>query len=209
MVVLLGFGLAAPLAAQELTEQPITRYVVDIRGALPKVPADDALASPYGLTGAELPGFGLGLDVSAQYYPLRWRRIALGVGVNAVLGRAHVASVTADDGTVTGKDTTATFTAASPQISLNFGNAAGWSYLSGGIGLSSLAIRTPETPASQRSPRVKTIDYGGGGRWFLWDRMAFTFDIRFYAINPIQPDVDVYRAPRMKMVVVSVGLSFR
>jgi len=209
MVVLLGAAWAAPLAAQELTEQPISRYVVDVRAALPKVPSEDGLGNPYGLTGDQLPGLGLGVDVGAHYYVMRWKRMALGLGFAAVVGRAHASAVTADDGTVTGKDTTATFTAAAPQISINFGSAAGWSYLSGGIGVASLAIRTPDTPDSQRAPRTKTLNYGGGGRWFLRDRVALTFDIRFYAINPIEPEADVYRAPRMKMVVVSIGASFR
>ena len=31
---------------------------------------------------------------------------------------------------------------------------------------------------------LKTINYGGGARWFTKTHLAFSFDVRFYAINP-------------------------
>ena len=31
---------------------------------------------------------------------------------------------------------------------------------------------------------LNTINYGGGARWFIKPHVAFSFDVRFYAINP-------------------------
>lgn len=198
-----------PLAAQELSEQPITRYVMDLRVALPKVPANDALAHPYGLTATDMPGLGIGIEGGAHVYPLRWKKITFGVGVSGVYGGAHASPVTHSDGTVTGKIVSARFSALALQISFNFGSAAGWSYLSGGIATARLELRTPDTPATTVFPRRKTINYGGGGRWFLRDRMAVTFDVRFYAMNPVAESSNTPPSPRLRMLVVSIGISLR
>ncbi len=216
VLVVLASCLAAPLAAQEPSEQPITRYVADVRLALPKVPADDALAQPYGLAGNNLPGTGLGIDAGVHIYPIRWKKITFGVGAQGVLGRAHTGSTTQSNGTVVGTDVDARFSAFSPQLSFNFGSAAGWSYLSVGLGWARLELRTPDTPADAVWPRRKTINYGGGGRWFIKDHMAVTFDIRFYGMNPVAgcagqpcPAPTTYQSPRLRMLVISMGLSFR
>ena len=208
VLALVGSVTASRAAAQEPSEQPITRYVIDVRGALPKVPGDDNLASPYGLTGRELPGFGLGADVGAHVYPLRWKSVTFGIGVSAVIGRAHAGAVKQNDGTTIGQDVTARFSAVAPQISFNFGSAAGWSYLSGGLGTSRLEIVTPDTTGTEY-PKRKTINYGGGGRWFVRDHLAVTFDIRFYAMNPIAATDTVKQSPRLRMLVISVGVSLR
>ena len=209
VLVVLASCLAAPLAAQEPSEQPITRYVADLRLALPKVPANDALAQPYGLGGNNLPGLGLGVDVGAHIYPLRWKSVTFGLGVSGVIGRAHAGPTTQSDGTVLGKDVNARFSALAPQLSFNFGSAAGWSYLSGGLGWARLELRTPDAPAGTVWPRSKTINYGGGGRWFVRDRMAATFDIRFYGINPVAAAPNTFQAPRLRMLVISMGISLR
>ena len=72
-----------------------------------------------------------------------------------------------------------------PQLSFNFGSGNGWSYISGGIGRSIWSI-VPDgldpLPADQE--RLKTINYGGGARWFIKNHLAFSFDVRFYATSP-------------------------
>jgi len=209
VLVFLASCLASPLAAQELSEQPITRYVADVRVALPKIPANDALAQPYGLAGNNLPGLGLGVDAGAHVYPIRWKSVTFGIGASGVIGRAHAGPTTQSDGTVVGKNVNARFSAFSPQLSFNFGSAAGWSYLSGGLGWARLELRTPDTPADTVWPRRKTINYGGGGRWFIRDRMAVTFDVRFYAMNPVAATPTTYQSPRLRMLVISIGLSLR
>jgi hypothetical protein len=209
VLALLASVVAAPLAAQELSEQPITRYVADLHAALPKVPGDDNLAKPYGLAGTNLPGLGLGVDVGAHLYPLRWKAVTFGVGLSGVFGRSHASPIKQSDGSTIGKDVTARFSAIAPQLSFNFGSAAGWSYLSGGLGSARLELRTPDTPPDTVWPRRKTINYGGGGRWFIRDRMAVTFDVRFYAMNPVPATPNTLQSPRLRMLVISIGVSLR
>ena len=67
---------------------------------------------------------------------------------------------------------------------------------------------------SRRRPdaeRLKTIDYGGGARWFAKPHLAFSFDVRFYAINPSH-----FRQPgwpeqvlRTTLFVVGAGVSIK
>ena len=47
------------------------------------------------------------------------------------------------------------------------------------------------------SARLKTINYGGGARWFAKAHVAFSFDVRFYAINPGPAFLD-FRAARAR-----------
>lgn len=208
-LALFACSVAVPVAAQEASEQPISRYVADLRVALPKVPANEDLASPYGISSTNLPGFGLGADFAAHVYPIRLKAVTFGVGVGAVFGHAHAGPARQKDGTLVGKDVTARFFAVAPQISINFGSSAGWSYLSGGLGSATLEIQTPDTPTGTTWPRRKMLNYGGGGRWFVRNHAAVTFDIRFYGINPVAQTATVFQAPRLRILVISVGMSFR
>lgn len=187
----------------------IPAYVVDLRAMLPKVPKNEALAQPYGVAGPALPGLGLGIEAGLHVYPVRRKTWALGVGASAGLAGAKASQKTDDEGNVEGADVSVRFRALSPQVSINFGTAAGWSYLSGGLGFSNLTLDTPTTPETVLATRRKTINYGGGGRWFFRDHLAFTLDLRLYAINPVAADLDVLPSPRVTMMVISVGASFR
>jgi hypothetical protein len=206
LFLLLG---TAPALAQAPSDQPIGRYVIDLRGALPKFPSSDDIATNNGLTTANLPGWGLGFDVAAHVYPLRLRGVTFGVGVDLATGRGRSAPTENEDGTTTGTDVTGHFTAVSPQVSLNFGSAAGWSYLSAGVGFSTLWFETPDTDPEQQAPRRRTLNFGGGARWFLRDRLAFTFDVRFYIVNAVAAAEHVTAAPRTRMMVMSAGVSLR
>ena len=129
---------------------------------------------------AELPGRGLGVQVGAHLYPLRWRAVTFGIGGELAASRASKSPGVEDL-----RPAKERFTSIAPQLSFNFGNGNGWSYLSGGIGQSTWAI-VPEgqenDPAD--SEKLKTINYGGGARWFIKSHIAFSFDVRFYALNP-------------------------
>lgn len=206
LLLLLG---ASPLFAQLPSEHPIGRYVVDVRGALPKFPSDEVIATGNGVTTGNLPGWGLGLDVAAHVYPLRLRKVTFGVGVDLAMARGASGPTENEDGTATGTDVTGHFTAISPQASLNFGSAAGWSYLSAGLGLSTLWFDTPTSDPQQEAPRRRTLNLGGGARWFLQDHLAFTFDVRFYMIDAVEAAAHVSAAPKSRMLVLSAGVSFR
>ena len=103
------------------------------------------------------------------------------------------------------------FTSIAPQLSLNFGNGYGWSYLSGGIGQATWSL-VPEgaTAAAADEEKIKTINYGGGARWFKKKHIGFSFDIRFYAINPGTPtSAHLVGSPRTRLLVIGAGVSVK
>jgi hypothetical protein len=85
-----------------------------------------------------------------------------------------------------------------PEVSVNFGNAEGWSYLSAGYDVGTLTATGSGTPSlSQDSGVLKGPNVGGGARWFLRDRLAFGFDLRFH------------RLPAARIFAATVGVSVR
>jgi hypothetical protein len=216
IVSLAGVGVtlvaALPLAAQPVPadpQRPIGPFVVDVRGALPRYPATDAIASPRGLTVSDLPTFGWGLDIGAHVYPLRGRVVTLGLGASLLLSRrGRMPESPAGASSVVDPAVTTRLSAFSPQVSFNFGRGGGWSYLSGGIGRSTLTVSRADL-VDEEGEGVKTINYGGGARWFTGDHVAVTFDLRFYAINPQEATAAAAGHPRLTQVVLSAGVSFR
>jgi len=94
-VVLLTLGaLNEPAQAQDQVR--LGPYVIDIRGALPRFGQNAILAAQRGLDTLQLPAWGLGLDVGAHVYPLRWRAITFGVGVQALFSRGERAPTLAE-----------------------------------------------------------------------------------------------------------------
>ena len=122
-----------PRAARAQDEPPrIGPFVVDVRGASPNFPDDDAqLAQSRGLSIDELPGRGFGLDAGAHVYLFKWRVMTVGVGAQMTLAGAASGSVV-QGGVEIARPVTSWFTAFTPQLSFNFGNGDGWSYISGG-----------------------------------------------------------------------------
>ncbi len=85
----------------------------------------------------------------------------------------------------------------SPQVSLNFGSRRGYSYVSGGIGTMTRAIDATEGVMLKEvtgDTHARTLNYGGGARWFVNSRVAFSFDMRFYRVAA-QDATDVQRRP--------------
>jgi hypothetical protein len=119
--------------------------------------------------------------------------------------RAHANSLA-----VPGLAVTERYTSLAPQISFNFGSSKGWSYVSGGIGGSRWSI-VPNTaaPTPVDDERLKTLNYGGGARWFSKKHVAFAFDVRFYAINPGTPYLSFPGSPRTTLLVIGAGIAVR
>jgi len=209
-VALVGVWIVArPLAAQEPPPR-IGPFVVDIHGTMPRFPSDDQqLADSRGLLLSELPGAGLGVHTSAHVYPLRWKAVTFGLGADLTLGRAHHASARIADN-ILGRATTERFTHIAPQVSFNFGDGDGWSYISGGIGTSTWSV-VPDGSAAQApdAERLTTINYGGGARWFMKRHVAFSFDVRFYAIGPTTPLPGRPTGPRTTLLSFGAGLSIK
>ena len=200
--------LAANRALAQDPPPKIGPFVVDLHATVPRFPQDLQLAQSRDMTLAELPGSGLGVLVGVHIYPLRWRAVTFGLGGEFATGRSRQTPTAAQTAI---RPATERLTTITPQLSFNFGTGNGWSYISGGLGRSTWAV----TPQGQEgfaadSEQLKTISYGGGARWFMKTHLAFSFDARFYAINPGTPFVaGALGSPRTTMIVIGAGVSVR
>jgi hypothetical protein len=205
-------SFARPAYAQD-PPPPIPLLVVDLHGSIPRFPSEDAaLAASRNMILGELPGSGLGAQIGLHLYPLRTRVVTFGLGGEIAIGRARqtpLAGATQGDGVTPLRPAEERITSLSPQLSLNFGNGSGWSYLSVGLGQTTWSIE-PEglTDYPPNSDRLKTLNYGGGARWFIKPHVAFSFDVRFYAISP--GFADLYAAtPRTTLLIIGAGISLK
>jgi hypothetical protein len=208
LVLLAALLWTAPAGAQD-EDKKLPRFVFDLHGSTLSFKDSADVAVPLGLAVTDLPGRGVGFELGAHVYPLRWRWVTFGFGGSVHISAAHSGPTTDVSGKTVGRDVNSRFTAYSPQISFNFGTGRGWSYLSGGIATSSVEYSIDGVAVDQTTPRRKTINYGGGARWFMKDHMAFSLDVRFYAINPVASTAEVKESPRMTLMVFSAGVSFK
>jgi len=193
-----------------LNEEPIAPFVFDARGTLARFKQLPATATALGVAATDLPTRGLGLVVGAHLYPVRRNNFALGIGGELLLRARGSNTITpaVEDGP-DGPAVVTRMTALSPQLSLNFGKRNGWSYLSGGIGWASLTSELEETPFEDPESRPRAINYGGGARWFAKEHLAFSLDLRFYAVSPQEATTARPAVPRMTVMVFSAGISLR
>lgn len=200
---------AGPVCAQEPPPR-IPFYVFDVHGTVPRFPSNEAIADSRGMQLAELPGTGVGVQAALHLYPLRWRAITFGIGGEVTANRSTFQPPDTNPSGL--KGSTEKFLSAAPQLSFNFGTGHGWSYLSGGIGVSQWSIIPNDRadPFPSDTARLKTINYGGGARWFAKPHLAFSFDVRFYAINP-GPDNNMGLAgsPRTTLLIFGAGVSLK
>lgn len=201
---------SVPARAQP-PEEPIGGYVVDLRGSFVPFARNIELAENRGLLPHDTPGRGFGYDVGGHVYLLRLWQVTFGLGASY-----HASSADQQGGDPTADPAGPTFrkrfSALSPQLSFNFGHRNGWSYLSGGLGTSRLSLFRvdPEAPGAEpHQDSANTLNYGGGVRWFLNPRLAFTIDVRFYAISPLPAVGEAPGSPRMTQTTFNVGASFR
>jgi hypothetical protein len=210
LYILTCLAIAVPAAAQQ--KEPIPSFAVDIRAAFARHKAEPSVATDLGVTPANLPSRSLGLVGGVHVYPLHSKKVTLGLGGNVVLARGSATLDVVDATTkVTTKSPTVRrhFTAVSPEISLNFGHRNGWSYVSGGLfGLSKLYLDRADAPAAA-APYRKTLNYGGGARWFTTDHMAFSVDFRWYSVAEQLATAGIIAQPRTTLLVLSGGLAIK
>jgi hypothetical protein len=210
---LLVLCAASPVGAQDPPPR-IGPFVLDLHATVPTFPSDDAqLAASRGMAVTELPGTGFGIQAGAHLYLLKIKAVTFGVGAEFAASRARQTPTpaAATTATTTQRAAEERFSTFAPQLSLNFGSGRGWSYLSGGIGVSNWAL-VPDGqegfPADSES--LKTINYGGGARWFAKRHLAFSFDVRFYAINPGTPYIaNTLGSPRTTLMIIGAGISIK
>jgi hypothetical protein len=181
--------------------------VLDVRGVTTPVPTDAAFYPP--LAASSVPSRGFGVDVGAHLYILSFGLVRVGVGANVVRVRSTAVGTVAavDDAESNGGEgqrMTLTMQMIAPQVSANFGSRDGWSYLSAGLGTASITTETADVlPGRQESGRLRSVNFGGGARWFIRPRLAFGFDLRAYRVAAGAG------TPRTSMFAVGAGLSIR
>ncbi len=193
-------------------------YVVDVRGTTVGLPNDSSFF-PAAPADTLIPSRAFGVDVGGHVYPLRLGIARIGVGVNFVRVWSSASTpptaVTIGipaDAFVPPPDIRGAFMALAPQLSFNFGRAAGWSHLSGGVGLAEIEMRalyTGALEAVRTTGQVRAINVGGGARWFLRSHVALGFDVRFHRLAATSASATVSATPATTVLSASVGLSVR
>lgn len=208
LALLAPWVASSPAAAQE--KQPLPIFAADVQGALPRLPTDEGVRAPRGLVSGALPPWGPGINLGAHVYPLRGRRVSLGAGASYqwVRGSRTPEAAEGTRPSDVGPTVTTRFTAISPQVSLNFGHRRGWSYLSAGIGRAALTISRDDL-GDEEPQQVSTLNWGGGGRWFARERLAFSFDLRIYKLSALEASVLSAGHPAMNLLVLNVGISLQ
>lgn len=207
--VLLFAAVCSSSAAAQEPPPRIGPFALDIHGTVPNFPDDPQLAESRIVGQAELPGVGIGVHAGAHVYVFTVKALTIGLGGAVAVARAHSGEKLLS-GVVAARAVTERFAHAAPELSFNFGNGNGWSYVSGGIGLSTWSVvpdGEPETSANLE--RLRTINYGGGARWFIRPHLAFSFDVRFYAIDPGTPRGDRPGGPRTTLLIAGAGVSLK
>jgi hypothetical protein len=217
---ILSFFLTLILVTPILAQGPPPRigpFVVDLHGTVPRFPSDQTLAASRDMQLSELPGRGLGVQIGAHVYPLRWHGVTFGLGGEFTSSRSRKTPAASPPATSTTPPTTPPLRAAeenlrstAAQLSFNFGGINGWSYVSGGVGTSRWSVVPDGRSAFPTdSESLKTVNYGGGARWFSKAHLAFSFDVRFYAINPGSAYLDFPHPPRTTLLVIGAGVSIK
>jgi len=215
-----GLCIAALLmSTAAFAQSPPGPYVIDVRGSMSGTPGGPSFYPPVP-ENTLAPQRGFGFGAGAHVYPFRLGLSRVGMGIDLMRARGTARSP-ATTSTASGSTTTIvgspgaveasmTVTTVAPQLSFNFGTHDGWSYLSAGFGATYTRARvnvsaSDTTPAASiaRERRTHTINVGGGARWFLRERLAVGFDIRFHRLGATSG------LPSKQIVGLSVGMSVR
>ena len=212
-VVGVVLAAAAPAGAQD-APPPIGPFVVDLRGVVPKFGSNPDLAASRGLDPAQLPGVGFGAAAGVHVYFPKWARdhirsrrgsdrraLALRSAAGGAGSGLPVAGAAPGHRNAEG---------VYPQLSLNFGNGNGWSYLSVGVGRVIWSI-APDVvkPLPANEEVLSTISYGGGARWFMKKHLAFSLDVRLYDIGGGTPELGYPASPGTVLFVIAAGISVK
>jgi hypothetical protein len=207
--------LPASVFAQ--AKEPIARFVVDARGTSAGLPTEPGWV-PLVPAETQVPSRALGVDLGAHVYPIRIKSAAIGIGATWGFARGRTTPPELPPGTtpplVPVPEVTTQTTSLVPQVSLNFGHALGWSYLSAGLGQTRVESEARAlTGTIQYTPRdsewIKTINFGGGARWFVNDHLGVSFDLRWYKLSIVPASNTHPGAPRASLLTAAVGVSLK
>ena len=197
-VLLAAAAWASPAAAQPLGRDRPGPYVIDVRGATSGMPTE-APFYPAAGTALAVPSRGLGFDVGAHVYLMRVGSSQVGIGASIMQVRGS------------SPDASATVRLLAPQVSFNFGTGNGWSHLSAGVGTARVEteVSRGDVSGTVRTGSLRTVNFGGGARWFLTRHMAVGFDVRFHRVAAGNGRGAGAGTPRATILTASAGLSLR
>ena len=194
--------MAATPAAGQSAPGP---WVLDVRAATSGVPGDAAFYPT--LTAAAVPSRGYGADIGGHFYAFTIGPGRVGFGANVLIIRSTATAAAPSADPDSSQRLTVNLRTISPQISFNFGSRDGWSYLSAGLGVASIATETRGAASgSVESGWLRSVNFGGGARWFIKPRLAFGFDVR---AHKIAAGSGTTPTPASTVTSVSAGLSIR
>jgi hypothetical protein len=212
-LVFVGVLLTSAVTTLAQQKEPIGRWVIDARLTSSGLPNETGWV-PEVPSGTVVPGRGLGFEIGAHVYVLRWSRMALGVGATWLVADASASppepeEIETPTPAVTIPTVNTRLSAFAPQVSLNFGHSLGWSYLSAGLGLSSVDSEASGQGAAfvpRTSESVKTLNYGGGARWFINDHLGVGFDVRWHKLSLVEATATHPGAPRASVIAAGAGI---
>jgi hypothetical protein len=213
LAVSLVVGAASVGSAQP--KEPLPRAVADIRAASAGLPTGLGWTPPVP-EGTLIPGRGLGLEVGGHVYVATLPFGAIGVGASFLVARGSAAPEEATSSTTVTAlpEVRTSMRSLVPQVSLNFGHRLGWSYISGGLGGTRVTSEVAEplggaSPLPVESPWVRTLNYGGGARWFINDHLAFTVDLRWFKVSAVDATSTQGALPKQSLITASAGISLK
>ena len=192
--------MSGPVSAQG--RDPVGGFVGDLRVHTVSLPSSAGWTPPALPATTLVPSRGFGGEVGAHviFGPGRHRR--LGLGASGLFGQGRTT------GTNGAPTVTTRLTLIAPHVSANFGHRLGWSYLSGGAGVAKVSSEAAGGTADPGGFGT-VFHYGGGARWFLNERLAVTFDLRFWALTPRAATGERPRAAANTRIVFGAGVSLR
>jgi hypothetical protein len=213
--ILAGFAAASDAQPRE----PIGWFVADVRAASAGLPVGEGW-TPGVAEGTQVPARTLGFEFGAHVQFVRFRVGALGIGATWLTARGTASPPEPAEGTVIPPDAidptvTTRLTSLSPQLSLNFGHALGWSYISAGLGRTRVQGEAEGAPGSTSryapvdSDWVTTLNFGGGARWFVNDRVGVGFDLRWRRLRPVAATATRPGAAGESTLSIAAGLSVK
>jgi hypothetical protein len=214
LLLLVAAALLLPGAALAQGDEPPGRrpigiFAADARVAMPAFSQDAETAAQLGVTQENLPGRGFGFVLGAHVYPLRLGIATLGVGGEMMRARGSKTLDPVEEGGPEGPTVRTRFESVSPQVSLNFGAREGWSYVSAGMGWTRFYLEREDLASGDDAPRPRTLNYGGGARWFARPHLAFAIDLRFYGVPAQGATATRPALPKSRRLVLSAGVSFK
>jgi len=215
--LVLWCALTWPATAYAQQQPQIGPFAIDVRGVFARHKQEPSVATDLGVTPGNLPPRSYGFVGGAHVYPLHAGKVTIGFGAHLVIARgsrtleappAATTSATPAAPAVTYGTVQRHFKSFAPELSLNFGHRSGWSYISGGIGRSTLYLDRADVPVTN-APGRQTINYGAGARWFNTHHLAFAVDVRWYSVAEQLAGAGIVAQPRTTLLVLSGGISLK